>query len=80
MALSRIEGMLESVAPETLAVQRRRESRREESTEQTKLVELLARYLDPSCTFLTSLGNRPISAVSGMLQQATRCHTASIAD
>jgi hypothetical protein len=61
--------MLESVAPETLAVRRRRESRREESTEQTKLVELLARYLDPSCTFWTSLENKPISAVSGMLQK-----------
>ena len=61
--------MLESVAPETLAVQRRRESRREEATEQTKLVEMLTRYLDPFCTFWTSLENRPISAVSGMLQK-----------
>jgi hypothetical protein len=32
-------------------------------------VELLARYLDPSCTFWTSLENKPISAVSGMLQK-----------
>jgi hypothetical protein len=61
--------MLESVAPETLAVRRRRESRREEATEQTKLVELLARYLDPSRTFWRSLENKPISAVSGMLQK-----------
>jgi len=68
-ALSRIDGMLESVAPETLAVRRRRESRREEATEQTKLVEMLTRYLDPSCTFWTSLENNPISAVSGMLQK-----------
>jgi hypothetical protein len=68
-ALDRIDGMLESVAPEALAVRRRRESRREESTEQTKLVGLLARYLDPSCTFWTSLENKPISAVSGMLQK-----------
>jgi len=64
-----LTGMLESVAPETLAVRRRRESRREESMEQTKLVGLLARYLDPSCTFWTSLENKPISAVSGMLQK-----------
>jgi hypothetical protein len=68
-ALSTTDGMLESVAPETLAVRRRRESRREEATEQTKLVGLLARYLDPSCTFWTSLENKPISAVSGMLQK-----------
>jgi hypothetical protein len=68
-ALSRIDGMLESVAPETLAVRRRRQSRREEATEQTKLVEMLTRYFDPSCTFWTSLENKPISAVSGMLQK-----------
>jgi hypothetical protein len=68
-ALSRIEGMLESVGAETLAVRRRRESRREESSEQTQLVKLLARYLDRSCTFWTSLENKPISAVSGMHQK-----------
>jgi hypothetical protein len=68
-ALGRIDSMLESVALETLAVRRRRESRRDEATEQTKLVELLIRYLDPSCTFWTSLENKPISAVSGMLQK-----------
>jgi hypothetical protein len=67
--LGRIDSMLESVAPEMLAVRRRRENRREESTEQTKLVGLLTRYLDPSCTFWTSLENKPISAVSGMLQK-----------
>jgi hypothetical protein len=68
-ALGRIDSMLRSVAPEPLAVQRRRESRREEAKEQTKLVKMLTRYLDPSCAFWTSLENKPISAVSGMLQK-----------
>jgi hypothetical protein len=61
--------MLESVASETLAVRRRRESRREEAIEQIKLAGLLAKYLDPCCTFWTSLENKPISAVSGMYQK-----------
>ena len=64
-SLGRIDGMFESVAPETLAVRRRRD----EATEQITLTELLVRYLDPSCTFWTSLENKPISAVSGMLQK-----------
>jgi hypothetical protein len=68
-ALGRIDCMLQSIAPETLALRRRRESRREEATEQIKLAALLATYLDPSCTFWTSLENKPISAVSGMLQK-----------
>lgn len=56
-------------ATEPLAVVRRRESRREEWSEQTKLAELLARHLDPSSTFWTSLENKPLSALSGMLQR-----------
>jgi hypothetical protein len=56
-------------SPESLAVRRRRESRREERDEQIKLSGLLARYLDPACTFWTSLENKPISAVSGMYQK-----------
>jgi hypothetical protein len=53
-------------------VRRRRESRREEQDEHIKLAGLLARYLDPACTFSTSLENKPISAVSGMYQKAAR--------
>jgi hypothetical protein len=54
---------------ESIAVQRRRESRREEWNEHVKLAELLTRYLDPSCTFWTSLENKPLSRVSGLFQK-----------
>jgi hypothetical protein len=37
-----------------LAVQRRRDSRREEWNEQTSLAALLAELLDPACIFWTS--------------------------
>jgi hypothetical protein len=67
--MNRIDGMTESAAPESLAVQRRRESRRQEWSEQTKLAALLAKYLDPESTFWTSLENKPISRVSGMFQK-----------
>jgi hypothetical protein len=53
--------MPESSAAESFAVQRRRESRREEWAEQTKLAGMLAKYLDPACTFWTSLENKPLS-------------------
>jgi hypothetical protein len=53
----------------SFAVQRRQEGRREERNEHIKLAGLLAKYLDPSCTFWTSLENKPISAVSGMYQK-----------
>jgi hypothetical protein len=52
-------------AIESLAVRRRCE----ESSEQTKLVKLLAGYLDRSRTFWASPENKPISAVSGMHQK-----------
>jgi hypothetical protein len=61
--------MTESTATEPLAIQRRRESRRQEWSEQTKLAGLLAKYLDPSCTFWTSLENKPISRISGIFQR-----------
>jgi hypothetical protein len=61
--------MAESTASEPLAVQRRRESRRQEWTEQTKLAGLLAKYLDPKSTFWTSLENKPISRLSGVFQK-----------
>jgi hypothetical protein len=55
--------------PETLAVQRRRESRREEFAEQAKLTTLLAEHLDPVCTYWTALENKPLSRLSGFLQK-----------
>src|SRR6516165_4830102 len=58
--------MPESAAVETLAVRRRRESRREEWNEHIKLAALLDEYLDPSCTFWTSLENKPRSMISGI--------------
>jgi hypothetical protein len=53
----------------SFAVQRRRESRREEWSEQTKLAGLLTKYLDPTCTFWTSLENKPLSQLSGIFQK-----------
>jgi hypothetical protein len=61
--------MLQNGVTQSLATQRRRESRREEWIEQAKLAKLLTEYLDPSCTFWTSLENKPISRISGMLQK-----------
>jgi hypothetical protein len=61
--------MTDSEAAVSLAVQRRRESRREEWTEQTNLAALLAERLDPTCTFWTSLENRPLSQMSGVFQK-----------
>jgi hypothetical protein len=60
--------MTEGIATEPLSVQRRRESRKEEFIEQRRLAGLLARHLDPTCTFWTSLENKPISRISGFLQ------------
>jgi hypothetical protein len=62
-------GVTESAAAESFAVQRRRESRREEWAEQTKLAGMLAKYLDPACTFWTSLENKPLSRLSGLFQK-----------
>jgi hypothetical protein len=42
--------MAESAAATSLAVQRRRENRGEDWIEQGKFAEMLARYLNPSCT------------------------------
>jgi hypothetical protein len=52
----------------SFAVERRRESRREEWTEQTKLAAMLAKYLDPTCTFWTSLENKPLSQLTAIFQ------------
>ncbi len=54
---------------ETLAVQRRRESRREEFAEQVLLVETLQELLDPAFAFFSALENRPRSAWSGLRQK-----------
>jgi hypothetical protein len=56
-------------APPSLAVQRRRTSRRQEWGEQTRLAARLRKYLDPADTFWTSLENKPISRVSGLFQK-----------
>jgi hypothetical protein len=52
-----------------LAVQRRREGRREEWNEQTKLAALLREYLDPARTYWTALENKPLSPMSGVFQR-----------
>jgi hypothetical protein len=54
---------------ETLAVRRRRESRREEFAEQALLVEMLQELLDPAFAFFSALENRPRSAWSGLRQK-----------
>jgi hypothetical protein len=51
------------------AQRRRRKYRRQEWIEQVKLAQLLAKYLDPSCTFWTSLENKPSSRLNGVLQK-----------
>lgn len=53
--------MTESAATASLAVQRRRESRRAEWSEHIKLAALLTRYLDPKTTFWTLLESKPTS-------------------
>jgi hypothetical protein len=51
------------------AQRQRRKYRRQEWVEQTKLAQSLAKYLDPSCTFWTSLENKPSSRLNGVLQK-----------
>jgi hypothetical protein len=61
--------MTDSEADGSLAVQRRREGRREEWNEQTKLAALLREYLDPARTYWTALENKPLSQMSGVFQR-----------
>jgi hypothetical protein len=68
-AAIRIDGMPERAAVTALAVRRRRESYREERSEHIRLNRLLTYYLDPSCTFWTSIENKPLSAIAGMFQK-----------
>jgi hypothetical protein len=67
--MNRTDGRPESTPSESFAVRRRRESRRQEWDIQTSLAATLARHLDSSCTFWTSLENKPISRVSGLFQK-----------
>ena len=62
--------MTEAAKVEPFAVQRRRQGRREEARIQTAFVALLAEYLDPACTFWTSIENKPRSPVSTIFQRA----------
>ena len=68
-AANRIDGVPASAAAESFAAQRRREGRREEWSQQTKLAEMLDKYLDPADAFWTSLENKPISRLSGIFQK-----------
>ncbi len=68
-AANRIEGILSSAGAKSPAVQQRRERRRQEWREQMKLSVMLDKYLDPACTFWTSLENKPISRISGIFQK-----------
>src|SRR4029077_2490015 len=68
-AVNQIEGMPSSAAAESFAVQCRRERRREEWRQQMKLSVMLDKYLDPPCSFWTSLENKPISRISGIFQK-----------
>jgi hypothetical protein len=61
--------MTDGRATASLAVQRRREGRREEWNEQTKLAALLREYLDPARTYWTALENKPLSQMSGVFQR-----------
>jgi hypothetical protein len=47
----------------------RRQKRRQEFDAQTRLAELLPKYLDPKTTFFSSVANRPIRRLSGLLQK-----------
>ena len=61
--------MIANEATEPLAVQRRREGRREEWNEQTKLAALLREHLDHDRTYWTALENKPLSAMSSVFQR-----------
>jgi hypothetical protein len=67
--VNQIDGMPPSAPADSFAAQRRRESRREEWTAQMKLAGMLAKYLDPACTFWTSLENNPLSRLGGLFQK-----------
>jgi hypothetical protein len=68
-AVTTHDDVTDNAAAGSFAARQRRESRREEWNEHVRLAELLEQYLDPSCTFWTSLENKPLSAVSGVFQR-----------
>ena len=70
-AASPIDGMIDSAMADSFAVQRRRESRRQEWAEQIKLAEMLDKYLNPADTFWTSLENKPISTAARLMVTVT---------
>jgi hypothetical protein len=51
----------------------RRQKRRQEFDTQTRLAELLPKYLNPKTTFFSSLENRAITRLSGRLQKRRGC-------
>jgi hypothetical protein len=56
MVVANIHNVItDNEAAGSFAAQRRRESRRQEWIEQTKLAKILDEYLDPADTFWTSL-------------------------
>src|SRR6516165_11524878 len=57
----------------SLAVQRQRLSRREEFAAQVRLAAMLAEHLDPTCTYWTSLENKPRSPMGGVFQRMRGC-------
>jgi hypothetical protein len=67
--VNRIDGMPPGAAAESFAVQRRRESRRQEWTERAKFTEMPDKHLDPVDMFWTSLENKPLSRLSGIFQK-----------
>ena len=57
----------------SLAVQRQRLSRREEFAAQVRLTAMLAEDLDATCTYWTSLENKPRSPMGGVFQRMRGC-------
>jgi hypothetical protein len=55
--------------PQSLAVARRRTAVREEGKQHRMLAKLLNYYIDPNNTFWTSIENRPLSLISGVVQK-----------
>jgi hypothetical protein len=53
---------------ESFAVRQRRASRREEWTEQTKLAQLLPKYLNPKCTFWSHSRRGDLRSCCRMIQ------------
>ena len=60
--------MTDAAKDGSFAVRQRRESRRQEWAEQTRLAEELPKYL-PADAFWSALENRPLSPLAGLLQK-----------